>query len=77
MITVPVLIGFDQTRQIGTLNIDEKYLPEYSNYVFSIGYRANKLDLSPNRIDKVEALLEVSLLTDDQYIGFLRSVGKL
>ena len=72
---IPVLINFDQSRQIGTLEIDETQLPEYSDYVFAIGYLADQISL--DRRDKVAELVEVSLLTDTQYISYLKQTGKI
>lgn len=69
---IPVLVNFDQHNQIGWLEIDETKLPEYSDYVFSLGYVVNN-----DCIDKVAKLLAVSLLTDTQYIKYLQSIGKL
>lgn len=58
MITVPVLLGFDGNKPIGSMTIDETQLPNHSYWNFSIGYKAHKQD-------KIE-LLCVGLINEGQ-----------
>ena len=74
MITVPVLIGFDNTKQIGVMTLDEKALPsEHANYVFSLGYLAESVEtITPVKFFGEYKLMCVSLQTDEEYLGYLQ-----
>lgn len=39
MITIPILLNFDNDKVIGSLTVDETQLPTIPNYTFAIGYR--------------------------------------
>lgn len=63
---IPVLIGFDSSKPIGFLTIDESELPPGVGYVFALGYMIEQLTE-----EKVEAeVVCVSLLTDEQYYQY-------
>lgn len=65
---VPVFLDFGMFRKsIGELRVLTAELPGNSDYVFSISVLLG----SP-----VE-LMSLHIQTDDQYIGYLRQVGKL
>lgn len=80
-IEVPVTLGFDRSKVIGWLRIRKDALPTTPNFVFSLGIKA--LDMSkvvPGEIPKMDyvneyELVEVGLIHDDRYIGYLKQVG--
>lgn len=63
MITVPVLLEFDEGQEIGTMQLDETKLPQRPNYVFAIGFHM----ATPHR------LMCVSLVNDKKYLEYLDS----
>lgn len=82
MTCVPVCVDFDGTRRIGQLNVRTADLPKTPEFVFALGFRALELNVPPGTVpDKPYAgayeLTDVSIVTDDGYIGFLRQIGKL
>lgn len=72
MIDVPVLIGFDQTKCIGTLHIDETKLPIMADYVFAISYRVDQAG-PKHQFDTIKELVAVSLQSDEEYFAYLKS----
>ena len=78
MITVPVLIDFDETKCIGSLVLDETKLPiKNTNYVFSLGYLAETVEkFTPVEFFGEYKLICVSLQTDEQYLRYLtKNIG--
>lgn len=69
MKTVPVLLNFDASEVIGTLQVDEAKLPPGHGYVFAIGYIVGNEDSD-------DKLYSVSLQTDEQYLAYLESDQK-
>lgn len=77
-LVVPVLIGFDHTRPIGHLHIRKDQLPPTPDYVFSLGYMGKPETRPDGTVKATEhQLVAVALLMDTDYIGYLRSQGKL
>lgn len=81
---VPVLLDFDSTKPIGWLTIDRNFLPPTPEFVFALGYRAlevrGKADpetglISPVQVEKYEVVC-VGLISDTNYLGHLKQVGK-
>jgi hypothetical protein len=68
MKTLRVTIDFDQNRTIGTLDIDETKLPKGDTYCFAIGGRKH----DPQYGDF--ELMEISLVTDENYLKYLKSI---
>lgn len=58
MKTIPVLINFDYTKQIGTMTIDETRLPKNTGFHFAIGYKTGTPDA--NGADEDYELFAVS-----------------
>lgn len=73
MITVPVLINFNQSECIGSLTLDETKLPtKDTNYVFSLGYLVESVEkITPVEFFGEYKLICVSLQTDEQYLQYL------
>lgn len=70
--SVPILLNFATNRLIGTLQVRTDQLPPTKDFVFSIGARMIGYgDAAPYE------LVCVSPVTDDEYIAYLRQVGKL
>jgi hypothetical protein len=65
MIEIPVMLGFDKEKVIGSLKINVEELPKTPEYVFSLGYRL--LDAEGGH-----QLFGVSLLTDQEYKKYLK-----
>lgn len=63
-VTVPVMLGFDKERIIGSLRIKKDELPKTTDYVFTIGYRATSATEGE--------LFGVSLLSDKEYLNYLK-----
>lgn len=82
IIKVPVTIGFDTWQIIGYMEIDETKLPPSCGYVFSLGIRTLDNVDAPGSIPtgpylgKYE-LIEVGLVTDENYIQYLKQIGKI
>lgn len=73
MITIPVLLNFDQQTPIGSLTLDETKLPiKNTNYVFALGYLANTVEkITPVEFFGEYKLISVALQTDEQYLKYL------
>ena len=65
-IQVPVTIGFDRHRAIGSLRVDADLLPAGENYVFAIKGQLNHRE----KVKHFE-LLEVSVVTDEDFLDYL------
>lgn len=65
---IPVLQGFDQSKQIGVMHLDTSALPDSPDFVFSIGY-------VQNLNDGTIVLHCVSMLTDIEYLRYLDQKG--
>lgn len=82
-ISVPVCLGFDSTKPIGELRILKSALPPTPDFVFSLGYSVLETNALPKEELDLEAYVkryelgQVALLSDANYIGYLRQVGKL
>ena len=70
-IQVPVTIGFDRHRAIGTLRVDADLLPEGENFVFAVKGQINHRE----KTKKFE-LLEVSVLSDAEFMEYLDAQTK-
>jgi hypothetical protein len=68
MKTIPVLLNFDSTKQIGTMTIDETLLPATPDFVFTIGYM-------PSGASGYE-LIAVSVHNDKDYAKYLEAQPK-
>jgi hypothetical protein len=64
MIRVPVLLGFDHARPIGTLELDEKQLPPGAGYHFALGYTILERE---NGVTTQIELVCVGLTPDDKF----------
>jgi hypothetical protein len=64
LVVIPVVVNFESDKVIGTLQIKKDSLPLMPDFVFSIGYKTKH-----NGFELVCA----SILSDDQYIDYLRS----
>lgn len=62
-VEVPVMLGFDKDKVIGSLKVKVEELPKTTNYVFTIGYK----ELGDNG----HSLFGVSLLSDEEYSKYL------
>lgn len=82
-ITVPVLENFLNDKVVGELKIRTDALPLIPGFVFSIGFRClEKPESAPGDVPRTAykgpyELMCVSLVADENYIGYLRQVGKL
>lgn len=65
MIKIPVMLNFEYTRQIGTLEVDETQLPPIPKFCFSIGY--SLLDSDTGKYE----LVCVSPVMDELYKKYL------
>jgi len=76
MLTVPVLLGYDQEKQIGELTIDDDKIPAGANWVLALGYRVLEAERRPgtNGINVIDAeVVNVSLVSDEAYHAYLNS----
>jgi hypothetical protein len=73
MITIPVLLNFDDDKPIGWMTLDETKLPEKNtNYVFALGYLAETNEkFTPIEFFGDYKLIGVALQTDAQYLRYL------
>lgn len=69
---IPVLLDFDQSKQIGELHVRKDAMPSEPNYVFALGYTLKHGDKTPKH-----EVLCVSLLPDENYARYLQQAGKL
>lgn len=81
---VPIAHNFDQKRIIGELRILTEELPPTPNFVFSLGFEildgANKF--KPGTVPYSEyigryKLHMVAPVIDENYIGYLKQIGKI
>lgn len=72
MKTIPILLHFDSTNQIGMVTIDETKLPPGAEYCFvlTLGFRPQS-----DRPEDVE-ITSVSIQTDKQYTKYLEWCAK-
>jgi hypothetical protein len=80
MIEIPVTMGFDSDKVIGKLMVDETMLPAEPDFVFSLAVTSAMsfgLDDKGVKTNGPFKLVEVSLISDDNYIGYLRQSGKI
>lgn len=75
LIKVPITIGFNSALPVGILEIEEDSLPISPHFVFSIGYMAKKVEAG-GLVTSYD-LVEVGMLSEDQYIKYLISIGKI
>ena len=81
--TVPILENFLNDKVIGELKIRTDALPVIPGFVFSIGFEClEKPESAPGEVPRTAykgpyELMCVSLVADENYIGYLRQVGKL
>lgn len=76
MITVPVLIDFDNQNPIGYMVIDEKKLPIIADYSFTIGLKITNKEL--NGLITNAELVSVSIVHNMEHLKYLESkYGKL
>lgn len=81
MLAVPVKNKFGGGTTIGWLYLDERYIPSTPNFVFSLGFKA--LNIAEESRYKVPAsayvdeydLLEVAIVSDNDYLEYLKQVG--
>lgn len=66
---IPVVLGFDPRRQIGTLRIDETQLPPTPDFVFALGY-------TTKGSGEGYELVAVSVVADSNYIRFLEDEAR-
>ena len=72
-ITVPILKDkFNTNEQIGTLTILKDSLPQNPNFVFTIAYR-----FDDTVGEKSYELKEVAIVSDSEFIAYLKEQGKL
>lgn len=65
---IPVTIGFDNTRIIGMMTIDENQLPKGYDYVFSLGVRL---------LDEQHCeLMQVGLIDNSNYLEYLQGANR-
>ncbi len=69
MITVQVVLNFDQEKQIGIMELDETKIPKDMDYCFSLGVRVNKIN-DKNEVTDCD-LIQVSLVHDLIYKQYL------
>jgi hypothetical protein len=75
MIKVPVLLDFDSNKVIGSIEVEEKLLPRIPNFVFSLGYRVNKVDDFTNIVTDYD-LICISVIDDEGYVKYLKNEGR-
>lgn len=77
MRTIQVVQEFDSSNAIGTMVIDETKLPPGDGYVFALAYLVKKSHVEDGKpvVDEME-LYQVSLMSDERYLAYLKSVGK-
>lgn len=71
---VPVVQSFGTQTVIGELRILTAALPKTPGFVFSLGYSLGYQSVEPHDGYK---LREVAMLQDENYIAYLRHIGKL
>lgn len=84
-VEVPVLTGFKSNNIIGVLKIRQDALPPTPEFVVSIGYRTLESHDCCSNNDGIPykpyvgkyILMSVSLVSDDDYIGYLKQIGKV
>lgn len=80
---VPVVRDFRNNEPIGELRIDTAALPPSADFVFTLGFMTlDPIESPPGSIPTAPymgryQLKAVAVQTDDQYIGYLRQIGKL
>jgi hypothetical protein len=70
-IQVPVTIGFDRHRAIGTLLVDADLLPPEGNFMFSIAGT-----VTPRKGVKTFELAEITVLSDADVLKVLQAKQK-
>lgn len=73
MITIPVVINFDQQRRIGTIVLDESQLPNTPDYVFSIGYVATDRTVTTVTRHKLTC---ISMQSDEEHLRFVGALRR-
>ncbi len=73
MIKVPVTIGFDSTKIIGEMLINEKELPFSNEFCFALGVRVKDFidDGKGNKLVTDFDLVEVSVVDNYKYMEYL------
>jgi len=79
---VPILIGFDQNKPVGWLEIRTSALPPTPDFVFSLGFQALGYAGEPGSVPSKRyfgdyQLQAISITSDEGYIGYLRQTGEL
>lgn len=68
MLKVPVLLGFDHTRQIGMLEVDETQLPPTDEWHFALGYTVQSYEIiEGKRVVRQMNLVSISPTLDSQF----------
>lgn len=65
MIRVPVVLGFNPQAVIGSVELDERRLPDSPDFVFAIGF--SPPDAATGRCE----IREVGLINDSEYVAYL------
>lgn len=81
MISVPVTIGFDNAKVIGYCCLDSTKLPATSQFVLSLAIKVVG-EYTPGEIPNKPyygeyELLQLGVVKDDDYIAYLKQIGKL
>lgn len=79
---VPILSEFNSADPIGELKIRTSALPEVPDFVFSLAIQALQTAGQAGEIPRRQylgpyKLFAVAIVPNDNYIGYLRQVGKL
>lgn len=80
--TVPVIAKFGSDEVIGELRILTSALPPTPNFVFSLGIKALEFTGVPHGEVPTQAyvgkykLFAVAPVDDENYLGYLRQIGK-
>lgn len=80
---VPILARFDNTKVIGWVKILTSELPNSPDFVFSLGFKALEMGkvttiagIHNGPYTGTYELLCTSIVTDDQYLQYLKQIGK-
>ncbi len=78
ILTVPVTLGFDRSKVIGSMRIDVRQLPPAPTFVFSLAFEALEF-VEPFEVRSKEyvgryLLSGVGLVSDADYLSYLRQI---
>lgn len=73
MIEIPITIGHDYTKIIGTMNIDETKLPPTADFCFGLGVRVHEYFTDTNGVKVISKfdMVEVSIVDNLEYFNHL------